>query len=512
MFSVYNINITLPPKRGKFKSRALIFFIFLEFSVLFEHENDTIAAICTGTGGAVGIIRISGPRALDAIRSVWRGRRMPGPDCPRIMLYGHIKSGPEGSGSGEPSLAVFMPGPHSFTGEDVAELHCHGGSFAARRALRLVLQAGARLAQNGEFTRRAFLNGKLDLTQAEGVLDLINAGSERAGLLAERQLNGAVGSVVREIRAEVVRLLAECESRLDFSEEDLDWMPPDALCGKITALREQAAALALTARAGSLIRDGVSLVIAGPPNAGKSSLLNRMLGYDRAIVTPVPGTTRDTLEESVSIGGIRFRVTDTAGLRETAEADPVEALGMERSQKSLGAADIVLWLLDASAPAESFPAQFEAMRLAKSAVPGKFIPCWNKMDNAAMSPEGLDCAYSQEQNEGKSTNKSQHVFEHISARNGDGLDALFRRLEETAWDGLPQAAQSGDAVVSERHAALLEQAAVHLEAACECVRAESWELAGSSLRTAAELIGCITGETATPDVLDEIFSRFCIGK
>ena len=162
---------------------------------MFDHENDTIAAVCTGTGGAVSIIRISGPRALDVVRAVWRGKRLPGPDCPRVMLYGHLVSGDKDeAGTGEPSLAVFMPGPHSFTGEDVAEIHCHGGSFAARRALRLALGAGARLAQNGEFTRRAFLNGKLDLTQAEGILDLINAGSERAGLLAERQLNGAVGS------------------------------------------------------------------------------------------------------------------------------------------------------------------------------------------------------------------------------------------------------------------------------------------------------------------------------
>ena len=471
---------------------------------MFDHENDTIAAVCTGTGGAVSIIRISGPRALDVVRAVWHGKRLPGPDCPRVMLYGRLVSGDgDEAGTGEPSLAVFMPGPHSFTGEDVAEIHCHGGSFAARRALRLALGAGARLAQNGEFTRRAFLNGKLDLTQAEGVLDLINAGSERAGLLAERQLNGAVGSLVREIRTEIVHLLSECESRLDFSEEDLDWMPPETFCNNVAALRKRAAELALTARAGNLIRDGVSLVIAGPPNAGKSSLLNRMLGYDRAIVTPIPGTTRDTLEESVSIGGIRFRVTDTAGLREAEQADPVEAMGMERSQQSLGAADIVLWLLDASAPAETFQAQFEVMQRARSAVRGKFIPCWNKMDEAA----GSDAL-----NQAESAIADRTVFEHISARTGDGLESLFRRLEETAWDGLPAAAQSGAAAVSERHAALLEQAANHLDAASEDAARGSWELAGSSLRTAAELIGCITGETATPDILDEIFSRFCIGK
>jgi len=473
---------------------------------LFEHENDTIAAVCTGTGGAVSIIRISGPHVLDAVRGAWRGKRMPGPDCARVMLYGHIVSGADGAG--EPSLAVFMPAPHSFTGEDVAEIHCHGGSFAARRALRLVLQAGARLAQNGEFTRRAFLNGKLDLTQAEGVLDLINAGSERAGLLAERQLSGAVGSRVRDIRQGIVHLLSECESRLDFSEEDLDWMPPETFREKVSALRERAAELALTARAGSLIRDGVSLVIAGPPNAGKSSLLNRMLGYERAIVTPVPGTTRDTLEESVSIGGIRFRVTDTAGLRDAEQADPVEAMGMERSQQSLGAADIVLWLLDASAPRESLPAQIAAMDRARAAIHGKFIPCWNKMDETSHDSSELVLSCRAE----TTGSFPDPVFEHISVRTGDGIDRLFRRLEETAWDGLPAAVQSGDAAVSERHAALLEQAANHLDAAAESAANGSWELAGSSLRTAAELIGCITGETATPDILDEIFSRFCIGK
>ena len=473
---------------------------------MFEHENDTIAAVCTGTGGAVSIIRISGPHALDTVRLIWHGKRMPGPDCPRIMLYGHIVSG--AGGAGEPSLAVFMPAPHSFTGEDVAEIHCHGGSFAARRTLRLALQSGARLAQNGEFTRRAFLNGKLDLTQAEGILDLINAGSERAGLLAESQLNGAVGSLVREIRQEIVHLLSECESRLDFSEENLDWMPPEAFRGHVRELRKRTAELALTARTGTLIRDGISLVIAGPPNAGKSSLLNRMLGYDRAIVTPIPGTTRDTLEESVSIGGIRFRVTDTAGLRDAEHADPVEAIGMERSQQSLGTADIVLWLLDASAPADSFPAQIAAMDHASAGIRGKFIPCWNKMDGASAGPGILDHAGSAIGNDARPC----PIFEHISALNGDGLDRLFRRLEETAWEGLPPAAQSGGAAVSERHAALLEQAANHLDAAGESAGQESWELAGSSLRTAAELIGCITGETATPDILDEIFSRFCIGK
>jgi len=478
---------------------------------VFEHENDTIAAVCTGTGGAVSIVRISGPRALEVVRTVWRGRRLPGPDCPRVMLYGRLVSGPDSPG--EPSLAVFMPSPHSFTGEDVAEIHCHGGSFAARRALRLALQAGARLAQNGEFTRRAFLNGKLDLTQAEAVLDLINAGSERAGLLAERQLNGAVGTLVRDIRTGIVHLLSEAESRLDFSEEDLDWMPEEAFRDAVLALRKQAGELALTARAGILIRDGVSLVIAGPPNAGKSSLLNRLLGYERAIVTPIPGTTRDTLEESVSIGGVRFRVTDTAGLRDAGHADPVEALGMERSRESLGAADVVLWLLDASEPRDVLRDRLEAMTQARSRTRARFIPCWNKMDAAGLSRETLLQAVSElPKSPASCDNSASPGFEFISARTGDGLDSLRARLERTVWDGLPAVAQSGGTAVSERHASLLEQAAEHLGRAADDAMEGSWELAGSSLRTAAELVGCITGETATPDVLDEIFSRFCIGK
>jgi tRNA modification GTPase len=235
-----------------------------------------------------------------------------------------------------------------------------------------------------------------------------------------------------------------------------------------------------------------------------------MLGYDRAIVTPVPGTTRDTIEESVSIGGIRFRVTDTAGLREAEQADPVEAMGMERSQQSLGAADIVLWLLDASAPADAIPAQIAAMNRTRAAVRGKFIPCWNKMDEAAVSPDETERTAKRPAN--GTDDPPLPAFEHISARTGDGIEHLFRRLEETAWDGLPVAAQSGSEAVSERHAALLEQTAACFGDAADCAADGSWELAGSSLRTAAEILGCITGETATPDVLDEIFSRFCIGK
>ena len=328
-------------------------------------------------------------------------------------------------------------------------------------------------------------------------------------------------------------------------------MPREKFRDAALDLQKQARELALTARAGILIRDGVSLVIAGPPNAGKSSLLNRLLGYERAIVTPVPGTTRDTLEESVSIGGVRFRVTDTAGLRDEDRADPVEALGMKRSRESLGAADVVLWLLDASEPADTLAARLDEMERARSQTRAKFIPCWNKMDAATLDPKSLTRAASEILNSPKHnasnlcasgaahydsagvslprlavTNDPSGVsefseergdprtrsllssppadlpcpaFEFISARTGDGLDALCKRLEQIVWDGLPAAAQSGGTAVSERHTSLLEQAAERIGSAADEAMAESWELAGSSLRNAAELVGCITGETRSEE-------------
>ena len=229
--------------------------------------------------------------------------------------------------------------------------------------------------------------------------------------------------------------------------------------------------------------------------------------------TPIPGTTRDTLEESVSIGGVGFRITDTAGLRDAEAADPVEALGMKRSRESVGGADVVLWLLDASETGDALRDRLAEMEMARSRTHAKFIPCWNKMDAAGLAQDELDRVVAEFMPPADPAAKTAlPAFEYISAKTGDGLDRLRDRLERTVWDGLPAASQSGGAAVSERHAALLEQAADRLGHAADNAMAGFWELAGSSLRTAAELVGCITGETATPDVLDEIFARFCIGK
>ncbi|MDY5697284.1 MAG: GTPase, partial [Victivallales bacterium] len=243
-------------------------------------KNDTIAALCTAPGGALAIIRISGPDALEASKRVWTSRKPLSPENPRVLTFGHTLR--EDGVRGETCMAVFMPGPASYTGEDVVEIQCHGGEYAPRALLERIFRTGlVRCAEPGEFTRRAFLNGKLDLTQAEAVADLISAKSESAGRLAERQLSGALGDRVRSISETLYHLLAEIESRLDFPEENLDWKPCDELLATVDTVRAELAKLLSGRESSAILRDGVRLVIAGSPNVGKSSLLNRLLGYDR---------------------------------------------------------------------------------------------------------------------------------------------------------------------------------------------------------------------------------------
>lgn len=398
------------------------------------------------------------------------------------MRLGHALSP-----AGETCIAVFMPGPHSYTGEDVVELQCHGGNFAPERLLKALLANGARLADPGEFTRRAFLNGKMDLTQAEAVLDIIQARTADAVSLAERQLSGALGKKIHEVSKELPGVLAEIESRLDFPEEDLNWRTPEELIALIAPVMDKIRTLLAGGRAGAIIRNGVRLVIAGAPNVGKSSLLNRILGYDRAIVTDIPGTTRDTVEENAVIRGIHFRLTDTAGVRDDA-ADQVEAYGIERSRESLRSAEVVIWLYDLM---QDHEAQLKEMNklLASSECHAKIIHCWNKKDLAEKS--GIyPC--------------------EISAETGEGVETLYDALANAVF------AESGDreteSAIAQRHEKLLKEALSQLEAAVPELYEEAWELAAVHIREAIYDLGTITGENAAPDVLDEIFSRFCIGK
>lgn len=450
-------------------------------------ENDTIAAVCTAPGGALAIIRISGPDTLRILNAVTAGpRNVCAEDARKVLLRRILRR------DGERCLVLFMPGPASYTGEDVGEIQCHGGDFAPNRLLRSAVEAGARPAEGGEFTRRAFLNGKIDLTQAEAVADLIAARSEAAGRLAERQMAGHLGDRIRLCRETLLHVLSEAESRMDFPEEELDWLPADELAARIRGTKKQLARLLETAREGAVIRSGIRLVLAGAPNAGKSSLMNALLGYDRAIVTAAPGTTRDTVEETLSLDGLCVRVSDTAGLRDCAEE--AERLGVERTRKMLGMADVIVWLLDVSRSEELslLIRQFEEER--PTGVP--VIPCWNKCD----LPHGSLPAIP----------GSEGVPLALSTRTGEGLEELRRKILRIVL-GSP-GRHEPESAVSERHADWLRKALPELETAEQNVLNEEWELAAGPIREALHALGIITGETADPDVLDEIFSRFCIGK
>jgi tRNA modification GTPase len=444
-----------------------------------EYDDQTICALATAVGGALAVVRLSGPLARTSAQKLWRGRSSLDLAHARRMMLGELHD-EHGKPIDQSCLAVYFPGPDSYTGEDVVELHGHGGTLPMRRTLEALLRLGLRTALPGEFTRRAFLNGKLDLTQAEAVAEVISAESDAALALANRQLAGELGTAVEELRTRTQTLLAEVESHLDFPDEELDWQSPEWLARETAELQSRLRALAETRREGEVLREGVSLVIAGAPNVGKSSLLNRLLGRDRAIVSATPGTTRDTVEAELVVRGIPLHLVDTAGIREAEDA--IEADGMARARSAVASADLVLWLTEAvggnSLPWPQWPHR------------GAVLQVENKCDIRTTSSTG--------------------DIIRISAKTGEGLEALADAIEEAVLGR--RSAATGALAVSARHAILLEEAASHLAEAAPLLDAKEWELAAIPLRRALDALGEITGQTATPDLLDTIFHRFCIGK
>jgi tRNA modification GTPase len=340
------------------------------------NTEDTICAVCTGIGGAISIIRIAGSDALKVGQKVWRGQSKLNLKNSRKMLLGKIIL--HNGNTGDSALAVYMPGPNSYTGDDIVELHCHGGALATRQTLDTALQAGARAAEAGEFTFRAFVNGKMDLTQAEAVCDLITAHSDMALHLAERQIQGKLSASISNLREQLINILTECESRMDFAEEDLDWTASSVFIKQVAGITTSIAELLKSGREGIVLRNGIRVVLAGRPNSGKSSLLNLLLGFERAIVTQVAGTTRDTLEESANLRGIPVTLIDTAGIREA--TDMIEGIGIGRSRQSIKQAQVVFWLLDASAA--DIKAEIAEMN-AHTVDKENLIAIWNKADLAA---------------------------------------------------------------------------------------------------------------------------------
>ncbi len=447
--------------------------------------NDTIAALATPVGGGVAVVRISGPHAVELAEQVWRCRnRRPLAQLPARTL--HLGEAGEADGMAiDRCLAVRFQAPASYTGEDMVEIHGHGGGLVARQILLALLNQGARHAEPGEFTRRAFLNGKMDLTQAEAVADIVQAHSLMALRLGKRQLDGRLGQQVAGIYDRLSLLLAEVESQLDFPDEEIERVPGQKLASELAALQQETQMLLESRLEGEVLRQGVSLVLAGPPNVGKSSLMNAILGRDRAIVNHLPGTTRDTLEEFAHVRGIPVRLIDTAGIREARNA--VESAGIARALASMREAQVVIWVSDVRKPMQT------------QAMPPDFarLPVLGVLNKCDRLPVG-------------STPPARTGEVCVSALTGDGLEELFDAVERMVWHNPHE--HEPEVAVGARHAALLEQAMPSLREAEQNLLDDQPEMAAVALRDALEPIGMIHGKTVLPDVLDTIFSRFCIGK
>ena len=465
------------------------------------NDNDTIASICSGVGSAITIVRISGKNACNVGNKVWKSKKKKLVyKNRRQMLFGKFYS--ERDTTGETALAVYMPAPQSYTGEDVVEIHAHGGSFNARRVIEEIVKSGARQASAGEFTYRAFINGKLDLTQAEAVADLISANSSMAMHLAEKQMDGVLGKKINQIREILINILVECESRVDFPEEELDFIPVNEHISNIGIVLKDLNKLYNTRTEGNVLREGIRVVIAGRPNAGKSSLLNLLLGFDRAITTDIPGTTRDTLEEIANIRGIPVKLIDTAGVRSS--NDPIEEIGVNRTLSSLKRSQVTIWLLDASAPDIN-----EEIKELEKRLKGQknVIVAWNKIDILESRKKKIE---NRRQKEDCILPKTNFSEVKISVIENKGIDELLNLFEKTVWNH-PHLNEP-EIAVSTRHAEYLQEALVALPDAINTLKDEDWELASVSIKAAVNALGYIVGEDASLDIYKSIFSKFCIGK
>lgn len=452
-------------------------------------NQDTIAAVATATGrGGVGIIRVSGPRAR--AMAITLGGREPKP------RYAHY--GPLFADSGDvldEGLLLFFPGPHSFTGEDVLELQGHGGPVVLDMLLRRCLQLGARMARPGEFSERAFLNDKLDLAQAEAIADLIEASSEQAARNALRSLQGEFSRRVHALTEKLIGLRIYVEAAIDFPEEEIDFLADGHVLSQLDAVRQELAGVLREAGQGALLRDGMTVVIAGRPNAGKSSLLNALAGREAAIVTDIAGTTRDVLREHIHIDGMPLHVVDTAGLRDT--HDQVERIGVERALKAIGEADRILLVVDSTAPEADDPFALWPEFLEQRPNPHKVTLIRNKAD---LSGETV----------GLETCTDGHVTLTLSARGLEGLDLLREHLK--ACMGYEQTSE-GSFSARRRHLQALQQASASLEHGREQLTVlGAGELLAEDLRMAQQALGEITGAFTPDDLLGRIFSSFCIGK
>jgi tRNA modification GTPase len=447
-------------------------------------ESDTIAALATASGrGGIGVIRVSGASVPQIARAVLGDVPPPRQAALRVFrdAAGDMLDG---------GIALYFPAPASFTGEDVLELHGHGGTVVLDMLLARVVQLGARLAQPGEFSRRAFLNDKLDLTQAEAIADLIDSGSTQAARAALRSLQGEFSAQVHALTEAVTETRMHVAAAIDFPEEEIDFLADTALRGRLDHSLELCAHILANARQGALLREGMTVVIAGRPNAGKSSLLNRLAGYEAAIVTDIPGTTRDVLRERIDIDGMPLHIADTAGLRD--EADVVESEGIRRAHAEMLRADRILYVIDATRLLDDDAVRAETTRLPPG-IPVTWI--FNKVDAAGGQPRLLD---------------SQPNRVYLSAATGAGIDLLREHLK--ACMGF-QGTDAGVTSARRRHLDALQRAHTHInEAERQLTDRRAGELMAEELRLAQHALAEITGEFTSDVLLGRIFSSFCIGK
>ena len=454
-------------------------------------KRDTIVAIATPYGeSAIGIVRLSGDKTLDILKKVFKTKSKK--IKPRYAHYGYVVD--KNGELIDEAVVIYYKAPHSYTGEDMAEFNLHGNPLILREVLNRLLEEGARLAEPGEFTKRAFLNGKLDLTQAEAVAELISAKTELARKLALNQLKGALSKEIKPLREELLTLHALVESSIEFEEEDIPTIEKGELIEKLEDILERVSRLLKTAKTGKAVREGIKLAIVGKPNVGKSSLFNALIGEERAIVTDIAGTTRDYIEETVNIGGIPIRLVDTAGIRET--GDVVEKIGVERSLQKLREADIILLVLDASAKQLEDEDLKLVQLVEESGKPA--IVVLNKVD---LGRKLVNVPL-----------ERKFPTVEVSAKTGEGLNKLKNLILEKAG---VMSFGGGNIYISARHEELLKKTERALENALNYLREGEFyspEILMLDLREATNSLGEILGEITTEDVLGKIFSTFCIGK
>ncbi|MEE6635686.1 tRNA uridine-5-carboxymethylaminomethyl(34) synthesis GTPase MnmE [Limosilactobacillus pontis] len=458
-------------------------------------EADTIAAISTPVGeGGISIVRISGDDAIKVAQRVYQGKNLE-KVASHTINYGHIID-PDTKQEVDEVMVSVMRAPHTYTREDVIEINCHGGLLATNRILQLVLSYGARMAEPGEFTKRAFLNGRIDLSQSEAVMDLIRAKTDKSMKVALNQLDGDLSRLIRHLRKDILDVLAQVEVNIDYPEyDDVEEMTTKMLKEKATDIQQRIHSLLKTAKQGKVLREGLATAIIGRPNVGKSSLLNALLHEDKAIVTNVAGTTRDVIEEYVNVNGVPLKLIDTAGIRDT--ADTVEKIGVERSRKALDAADLVLLLIDNSAPLTA-----EDEKLLAATKDKQRIVILNKTD----LPSQLDLDRLKEL-VGDAALIETSIVKH------EGMDQLGAQISHMFFDQGIESSQNNVMVTNARHIGLLHQANDALSDVLKGIAdGMPVDLVQIDMTRCWDLLGEITGDSYQDELLDQLFSQFCLGK